>query len=174
MNQTEEFLMQINVIFIFLLPLLSLITYILMGKAFSKIAKNENMDKPWLAWIPGVNIYLMIKLANEKVWLLAVVIVAIIGGSFAWGIAGIVISAIPGIIIFYLYTKIFDRYEVSPMWFIITVLPFGLFYAYLPYFLIGMLLNLFGFYKLNKAAKNGPVKHRVQTKAFVGKKNKKK
>lgn len=177
MIEADDFLMQVNSVFLVLLPILSVITYVLMGKAFSKIAQNENMDKPWLAWIPGVNVYLMIKLAGAKMWLLGAAAAGIIAGSFIYGIAGIVISAIPGIVIYYLYMKIFERYEVSPLWFIITVLPFGLFYAYLPYFLLGMIFNVIGFYRLNKAANRGPVKHRVQTKAFVnkrpGKQNKK-
>lgn len=169
MTQADEYLMQVGSILLVLLFIFVIVTYIMMGKTFSKIARKENVDKPWLAWIPGANVYLMIKLASEKMWLLAPVIIAIGIGKFTPGFIGIVISAIPGIVIFYLYTKIFQRYEISPMWFIITVLPFGLFYAYLPYFLLGMIFNIIGFYKLNKAVDRGPVIHRVQTRAFVNK-----
>ncbi len=42
--------------------------YVYSSLALMTIAKKLNMEKPWMAWIPFVNLYLMVKMANVPVW----------------------------------------------------------------------------------------------------------
>ncbi len=43
----------------------AVIAYIFEAKAFSKIAARRGVGKPWLAWIPGANMWLTGKIAED-------------------------------------------------------------------------------------------------------------
>jgi hypothetical protein len=42
--------------------------YVYMALALSTIAKKTNTENAWLAWIPIVNIVLMLNIAKKPVW----------------------------------------------------------------------------------------------------------
>lgn len=45
-----------------------LIAYIYMGICFQKIAEKTNTENPWWAWVPILNIFLMLKIARRPLW----------------------------------------------------------------------------------------------------------
>jgi hypothetical protein len=48
--------------------LLFVVFYVYMALALSTIAKKTNTENAWLAWIPIVNIILMLNIAKKPVW----------------------------------------------------------------------------------------------------------
>lgn len=68
MNFNEGFAFQIlalsSGLFIFLL-LVSIAIYILSSLGLYKLAKNRNIENPWLAWIPIANLYVLGKLVGS-------------------------------------------------------------------------------------------------------------
>lgn len=48
--------------------------YVYWALALMKIAKKTNTDKPWLAWIPIANLYLMTQIAGVPWWTMLLVI----------------------------------------------------------------------------------------------------
>jgi hypothetical protein len=44
------------------------VLYVYMALALSTIAKKTNTENPWLAWIPIVNIVLMLNIAKKPIW----------------------------------------------------------------------------------------------------------
>lgn len=71
-----------------LLVLMIFITaYIYMAICLMKIAEKTNVTNAWLAWIPIVNIYLMIKIAEKEIWwiiLFFIPFVNIVIGVLIW------------------------------------------------------------------------------------------
>ena len=47
---------------------IALAAYVYMALALSTIAKKTNTENPWLAWIPIVNIILMLNIAKKPLW----------------------------------------------------------------------------------------------------------
>ena len=62
--------MMVLFIFIILFYMIAIpvgiVTYIFSGLALYKAAKLEGDNKKWLAWIPGINNYLLFKLGNKN------------------------------------------------------------------------------------------------------------
>lgn len=77
-----EFLFILFVITYMIAIPLGIVTYIFSGLALYKAAKLEGYNKKWLAWIPGINSYVLFKLGNKNpnyMWLtLAPISIAII------------------------------------------------------------------------------------------------
>ena len=48
--------------------LLFVVFYVYMALALSTIAKKTNTENAWLAWIPIINIILMLNIAKKPVW----------------------------------------------------------------------------------------------------------
>lgn len=142
-----------NMLIVLLIYVLMIGYYIFYGITFSRVAKAEKQPKPWFAWIPLLNEYQLIKIVGAPMWLLVPIILAV-ASTGVLGSMAFFLVAIPNV---YLFAKIADRYDVSIWWFILGLFP--------PTFF----LNVIGFFFIFKAAKNGPIKHRVQTKAFNGK-----
>lgn len=69
------------IIYIIAIPL-GIVTYVFSGLALYKAATLEGYNKKWLAWIPGINSYVLFKLGNKNpnyMWLtLAPIPIAII------------------------------------------------------------------------------------------------
>ncbi|HLY59372.1 MAG TPA: DUF5684 domain-containing protein [Terriglobia bacterium] len=42
--------------------------YVYIALALSTIAKKTNTENPWMAWIPIVNVYLMVMIAKKEWW----------------------------------------------------------------------------------------------------------
>jgi ABC-type Na+ efflux pump permease subunit len=47
---------------------IGLAAYVYMALALSTIAKKTNTENPWLAWIPVINIILMLNIAKKPLW----------------------------------------------------------------------------------------------------------
>lgn len=72
---------------IFLLLLLAVL-YVYCAYTLMTIAKKTKTKKPWLAWIPIANFYLIVKTAGLNGWwtlILLAVVVPWIGGFVVWG-----------------------------------------------------------------------------------------
>lgn len=54
--------------FLFIFFLFFAAFYVYMALALSTIAKKTNTENPWLAWIPIVNIVLMLNIAKKPIW----------------------------------------------------------------------------------------------------------
>ncbi|TPF96151.1 hypothetical protein, partial [Clostridium perfringens] len=53
------------IIYMIAIPL-GIVTYVFSGLALYKAAKLEGYNKKWLAWIPGINSYVLFKLGNKN------------------------------------------------------------------------------------------------------------
>ncbi|MFA5925855.1 MAG: DUF5684 domain-containing protein [Parcubacteria group bacterium] len=71
--------------FIFVL-LVILVVYILVALSLMKIAERTNTPNAWFAWIPILNLILMLQIANRPMWWLIFWLVPILN------IAGIVLN----------------------------------------------------------------------------------
>ncbi len=47
---------------------IGLAAYVYMALALSTIAKKTNTENPWMAWIPIINIILMLNIAKKPLW----------------------------------------------------------------------------------------------------------
>ena len=54
--------------FIVICFLLTLVMYVYMALALQTIANKTNTENAWLAWIPIVNIILMLNVAKKPIW----------------------------------------------------------------------------------------------------------
>lgn len=68
--------------------LIVLVIYVIMALSLMKIAKRTNMDNAWFAWIPILNLILMLQIAKRPMWWLIFFLVPILN------IAGIVLQFI--------------------------------------------------------------------------------
>lgn len=55
-------------VMIFVFLVFSLAIYVYFALALQTIAKKTNTENPWLAWIPIVNIILMLNIAKKPLW----------------------------------------------------------------------------------------------------------
>jgi uncharacterized membrane protein len=61
--------------------------YVYFALALQTIAKKTNTENAWLAWIPIVNIILMLNIAKKRLWwfiLLLIPLVNIVIGIIVW------------------------------------------------------------------------------------------
>jgi hypothetical protein len=54
--------------FLLVFLVIGLAAYVYISLALSTIAKKTNTENPWLAWIPIVNIVLMLNIAKKPIW----------------------------------------------------------------------------------------------------------
>jgi len=59
--------------YLVIILVVGLVTYVYMAWATMVIAKKTNTDKPWLAWIPFANVYLMTQIAKVPWWTFLVI-----------------------------------------------------------------------------------------------------
>lgn len=167
-----------NVLFI-LSIIFFIAIYIITSMAMFKISKNESISKPWFAWIPILNDYLLIKLGkgSSKFMILAILgfivdnpymqltmqeqgvkfIITIITG--AWAIYKI-----------NLYSKVCNRYNIS-----VFILAIGLLCQLVPqFYIVGMIVTLVGQAQLYIKSKKGVINTTIiESKViFSRKKNK--
>lgn len=62
--------------FLMMIFILILAVYIYTSLAFYYIAKKTKNDKPWLAWIPVANLYLMTQIAGVPWWTMLIALFA--------------------------------------------------------------------------------------------------
>jgi hypothetical protein len=54
--------------FMFIFLIFFLVFYVYIALALQTIAQKTNTENPWLAWIPIVNIVLMLNIAKKPIW----------------------------------------------------------------------------------------------------------
>lgn len=59
-----------------------LVAYIYMGLALMTIGKKLNFESPWMAWVPIVNLYMMLKIADQQGWMLILAFIPIVNFFF--------------------------------------------------------------------------------------------
>lgn len=138
------------IIYIIAIPL-GIVTYVFSGLALYKAATLEGYNKKWLAWIPGINSYVLFKLGNKNpnyIWLtLAPIPIAIIfdllmsydPSSMAIPLvillAILVISIWIIVIMIQSFLYISTKYEISAVWFILGMfIPVFSLVAYIIWF----------------------------------------
>lgn len=138
------------IIYIIAIPL-GIVTYIFSGLALYKAATLEGYNKKWLAWIPGINSYVLFKLGflfHNYMWLtLAPISIAIIfdllieydQSSVAIPLvillAILVISIWVIVVMIQSFLYISTKYEISAVWFILGIfIPVFSLVAYIIWF----------------------------------------
>jgi hypothetical protein len=64
--------------FLFFILLFGLAIYVYMALAVQTIAQKTNTENPWLAWIPIVNIVLLLNIAKKPVWWLLLFLIPLV------------------------------------------------------------------------------------------------
>ncbi len=88
--------------------LLSIVLYVYMALVLQTIAKKTNTENAWFAWIPILNLVLMIMIARKPMWWIAMIIFV--------PIANIVF----GIMV---WIEILKRRNYPPIWFLLFLIP---------------------------------------------------
>jgi len=105
--------------FLFFLLLL-LVIYVVMAISLMKIANRTNTENAWFAWIPILNLILMLQIAQRPLWWLVFFLVPIIN------LVGIVLS-------FVIWVDIAKRLGKSAVWGILAALIPIIFMPYLAF-----------------------------------------
>lgn len=167
-----------NLLFI-LSIMLFIAIYITTSMAMFKISKNESISKPWFAWIPIFNDYLLIKLGkgSNMFMILAILGFVVDNPYMQLSMQGqgvkFIITILTGawsLYKIYLYNKICNRYDIS-----IMLLAIGLLFQLVPqFYIVGMIITLIGQAQLYVKAKKGVInKTIIESKViFSRKKNK--
>lgn len=130
---------------------LGIVTYVFSGLALYKAATLEGYNKKWLAWIPGINSYVLFKLGNKNpnyMWLtLAPIPIAIIFDllmeydpssvfiPFVMLLSILVISIWLIVVMIQSFLYISTKYEISAVWFILGMfIPVFSLVAYIIWF----------------------------------------
>ncbi|WP_024615217.1 hypothetical protein [Clostridium sp. Ade.TY] len=159
----EELIKSLSTIFI-VMTIFSFINYIVVSLALYKIAKKEKLDKPWLSWIPVGNAYILITLGKGNIGFVFTLVVAM----FSRGLIADIAMTLYTVYSVYMYFKICKKYNVSIIpiaigasSLVVSIIPF-LSMLVIPMYLI----NLYGQWKLLKAADNEVVgnKKNIKTK----------
>lgn len=169
MEISNELVKTMSILFI-IMTLFALINYIFVSLALYKIAKNENVDNPWLSWIPIGNSYMLIKLGKGNM----IFILPLIISMYNQEIIGQISMAVYVAYSAYMYYKICDRYKVNfiPIAIGASALVIGLFPALTGFTILVYLIGVYGQWKLYKEAINSSTnKRKITTK--VANKNKK-
>lgn len=123
--------------------LVSLATYVSMSLAIYKIAKIQNQNKPWIAWIPIGNIYMLIKITKSPMLFIIPPVILFFTAGFN-NLILLVVTVVLTIAMvgttLYMYKKLCNRYD-SPFWPIVVGMVPALFF-----------LNIYGQWKLYNAA----------------------
>lgn len=115
----------INNLLIIFSFILIIANYIVSSMAMFKIAKLECVSKPWFAWIPGLNDYLVIKLGKGSIWFMILALASLVLGGPILSLTetslktvSLAVTAAWVIYKLFMYSKICDRYEISILIFI--------------------------------------------------------
>lgn len=96
---------------------LAVVSYVLSSLTYYTMAKNEGMDKAWLAWIPYANMYVVGELLNVKLkgdgglkLLIGYIILSILSSIPVLGVLfSIVLLVATGVMWYWLFQKYSDR-----------------------------------------------------------------
>jgi len=106
-------------LFLFIM-LFVVVIYVIMAISLMKIANRTNTPNAWFAWIPILNLILMIQISQRPMWWLIFFLVPIIN------IVGIVLS-------FVIWIDIAKRLGKSAVWGVLAVLIPIIFMPYLAF-----------------------------------------
>jgi hypothetical protein len=130
-----EFLVTMLLLIALGVIIFGIITYVFMGLSLSGAAEIEGIEKKWFAWIPILNIIILLKLGNKEARYIWVFIGATIA-SFLTEISsnGFLLIINLALLIWTIviqiqvYLFISNRYKINPAWFIIGIflLPINL------------------------------------------------
>lgn len=99
---------------------LGLICYVVQAMALYKIAENQGYDKPWLAWVPVINSFMLPILVEDDVheplqgkftWIYGISIVVSLIGAFFIPF----ITFIPTLLMYYAFFAIANRFSERPV-----------------------------------------------------------
>ncbi len=62
--------------------LIGLAVYIYMALAVQTIAQKTNTENPWMAWIPVVNIVLLLNIAKKPIWWIVLFLIPLVNIVF--------------------------------------------------------------------------------------------
>jgi len=82
-------------------------SYIYIAIALQTIAKKTNAEYPWFAWIPILNVILMITIAEKPIWWILLYFIPFVN---------IVIGIIVGI-------EVLKKRKYSPWWILLFFIP---------------------------------------------------
>ena len=121
-----ELLILLLFLFLMVVGILTIITYIFMGLSFYSAARLEGFNNKWFAWVPFLNMVLLFKLGNKDwkyIWLIVgQVVVSIMQEFIDSGVLSFIqIGLLIAIIIVEIqaYLNISKKYEINPAWFIV-------------------------------------------------------
>lgn len=100
--------------------ILVLVLYVVMAISLMKIAKRTNTENAWFAWIPILNLILMLQIAQRPMWWLIFFLVPILN------IAGIVLQ-------FFIWVDIAKRLGKSAVFGVLAALIPIIFMPYLAF-----------------------------------------
>lgn len=114
---------------------LSILIYIFQGLSFYKACKIENIEHKWLAWVPTLNAYNLLKLGEKNIKYIWVFIANIILGIILNFLENSILAIPIAILIFVIaifeivisiqaYIKIANKYNMSSAWFIVGIFIF--------------------------------------------------
>ncbi|WP_394883701.1 hypothetical protein [Clostridium tertium] len=112
-----------------------IITYVFMGLSLSGAAEVEEIEKKWFAWVPILNIIILLKLGNKDaryIWVfIGAMIASFLTESSSNGFLLIINLALfiwTIVIQIQVYLCISNKYKINPAWFIIGIfiLPISL------------------------------------------------
>ncbi len=103
-----------------------IVNYIVTAIAMMKIAKKENISRPWFAWVPICNDYLLIKIGKGSPWFMILAILSLVTGGSVAAIntsilsnISLVLTAIWVVYKLIMYSRISEKYEISILIFIL-------------------------------------------------------
>lgn len=68
-----------------------LIGYVVLAMALMTIAKKRNLENTWFAWVPILNLVLMLQIAGLEIWMIILLLIPCVNFFFAiyvwWKIA---------------------------------------------------------------------------------------
>ena len=97
---------------------IAIAVYIYTALAYIAIAKKLGMQKPWLAWIPVANLYLLAQMAQMPTWPVYLVIGTIVPFLNAFFAIAI------GVFSFIWIWKILERVGRPGWWVLLSLIPF--------------------------------------------------
>ena len=108
-----------------ILLIVFLVVYVFVALAMSTIARKLNYSKPWLAWIPIANVFLIPILADYKWWWGFVFVLSSVLGVIP--LLGLILSPIASIFAAVMsviwYIKIFKKRNYSPWLILLFFVP---------------------------------------------------
>lgn len=105
-----------------------IITYVFMGLSLSCVAEIEGIDKKWLSWIPVLNNIILLKVGNKDsryIWVFIGTVIASFLTEFNDSgfllIINLALLMWNIVIQIQIYLSLSNKYEISPVWFIVGV-----------------------------------------------------